>query len=96
MSKVTSKLQVTIPRLVADHYGIRPGDEVRWEVREGGPLMAPEKNIRDRLTAEERSRQFLEAVERVALQQQRAGVSGEGDRGWTRDDLYEDRLARPR
>lgn len=30
MSKVTSKLQLTLPKVVADQYGIRPGDELQW------------------------------------------------------------------
>ena len=30
MAKVTSKLQVTVPKAIADHYGIRPGDEIQW------------------------------------------------------------------
>ena len=31
MAKVTSKLQVTVPKAVADRYGIKPGDEIRFE-----------------------------------------------------------------
>ncbi|HEV3278431.1 MAG TPA: AbrB/MazE/SpoVT family DNA-binding domain-containing protein [Terriglobia bacterium] len=30
MSKVTSKLQLTVPKAIADQYGIRPGDELQW------------------------------------------------------------------
>ncbi len=30
MSKVTSKLQVTIPKVVANQYGIKPGDEIEF------------------------------------------------------------------
>jgi len=30
MPKVTSKLQLTVPRAIADQYGIRPGDELQW------------------------------------------------------------------
>lgn len=39
MSKVTSKLQVTIPKAVAVKYGIRPGDEVVWEETPRGVMM---------------------------------------------------------
>jgi AbrB family looped-hinge helix DNA binding protein len=28
MGKVTSKLQVTVPKAIAQRYGIRPGDEI--------------------------------------------------------------------
>ena len=30
MSKVTSKLQVTVPKVIAEQYGIRPGDDIDW------------------------------------------------------------------
>jgi AbrB family looped-hinge helix DNA binding protein len=30
MAKVTSKLQVTIPKRIADEYGIEPGDEIEF------------------------------------------------------------------
>ena len=30
MPKVTSKLQLTVPKKIADQYGIRPGDELEW------------------------------------------------------------------
>ena len=31
MSKVTSKLPVRVPKALAERYGIRPGDELRFE-----------------------------------------------------------------
>lgn len=39
MSRVTSKLQVTIPKALAGRYGIRPGDEVHWELLARGAVM---------------------------------------------------------
>ena len=30
MAKVTSKLQLTVPKAIADQYGIKPGDELEW------------------------------------------------------------------
>jgi AbrB family looped-hinge helix DNA binding protein len=30
MPKVTSKLQLTVPKAIAEQYGIRPGDELEW------------------------------------------------------------------
>jgi AbrB family looped-hinge helix DNA binding protein len=30
VSRVTSKLQVTVPKVIAERYGIRPGDEIDW------------------------------------------------------------------
>lgn len=30
MSRVTSKLQVTVPKAIADRFAIHPGDEIDW------------------------------------------------------------------
>jgi bifunctional DNA-binding transcriptional regulator/antitoxin component of YhaV-PrlF toxin-antitoxin module len=30
MAKVTSKLQLTLPKAIADRYKIRPGDDLEW------------------------------------------------------------------
>jgi hypothetical protein len=30
MSKVTSTLQLTVRKAIADQYGIHPGDELEW------------------------------------------------------------------
>ena len=30
MAKVTSKLQLTVPKVIADEYGIKPGDQLDW------------------------------------------------------------------
>lgn len=31
MAKVTSKYQVTVPKKIAERYGIHPGDDIGWE-----------------------------------------------------------------
>ena len=31
MVKVTSKLQVTVPKVLVEQYHIRPGDEIQFE-----------------------------------------------------------------
>ena len=106
MSKVTSKLQVTIPKTVAGKYGIRPGDEVRWEelprgvvmvrVTAGGAGGVSEGRARGLLTAKD-----LTPEERLAILEygnRRIDELHKGrrwkktkDRGWTREELYEDR-----
>ena len=30
MAKITSKYQVTVPKAIADRYGMRPGDDIDW------------------------------------------------------------------
>jgi AbrB family looped-hinge helix DNA binding protein len=92
---VTSKLQVTIPKEIADAYRIRPGSEIEWvaagdaiRVRPlgAGPAPAP-------LPVEKRVRLFEEAMRRVD-QRGRSRTRPASDRGWKREDLY--RRGRPR
>ena len=54
MAKVTSKLQVTIPKAVAEQFGIRPGDEVDWVPAGEAVRVVPAKNKRSALQAHER------------------------------------------
>lgn len=96
MSKVTSKLQVTIPKAIAHRYRIRPGDEVEWVVREPGPMMVPGASLRPRLSPEERLALFREEVERVRRIQSKRKWPRSKDRGWTRQDLYEPPRGLPR
>ena len=63
MAKVTSKLQVTIPKAIADRYGIRPGDEISWEP--SGPFIrVVPPGRRPRLDTAERLRLFDAATQR--------------------------------
>lgn len=96
-SKVTSKLQVTIPKALADRYGIHPGDEIVWEPAGGGLRISVPGRRRRRLSAEERVSLLKEswARQRAREAEGPAFAPVEG-RGWTRDDLYEDRGGRPR
>ena len=93
MSKVTSKLQVTLPKVVADQLGIKPGDQIEWEIA-GETLRvipASKQKLRKR-DIPERLRLFDHATER---QKKRAKSidsallkTAEMGRGWTREDLY--------
>ena len=79
MSKVTSKLQVTIPKAIAESYGIEPGDEIEF-VPAGDVIrvIPPQGRLRRRLSVEERLRIFEESQER---QRQREKTM----KGWPRD-----------
>ncbi len=92
MSKVTSKLQVTAPKALAGRYGIRPGDDIRFE-EVGGVIRAAPANVGapvgglgvdarlrlfDAATARQRTR------EKTGRQARRGGA-----RVWTREELYE-------
>ena len=90
MAKVTSKLQVTIPKALAERYGIRPGDEIEWEAAGQFIRVVPASRHRLRLNVAERLALFDAATERQRLREARRPVpTGVVDRGWTRDELYE-------
>lgn len=91
MSKVTSKRQVTIPKEVADRYGISPGDEIRWIPAGDEIRVVPESAARlTRLDVEGRLRLFDRATERreQRCEEGEAVSQRHEDRGWTREDLY--------
>jgi len=95
MSKVTSRLRVAIPKALAMRYGIRPGDEARWEATGRGPLLVAGAAIRPDLTPSERLASLREFLGRHAVRQRGKKWRGTENRGWTREDLYEGRgLAR--
>jgi len=89
---VTSKLQVTIPKAVADRYGIKPGADIEFEpagdvirvVPERRPVRRPRERVKlfERALARQREREAGRAVAEVQ------------DRGWTREDLYDRGRAR--
>ena len=86
MSKVTTKLQVTIPKTIAAQYGIAPGTEVEWQPAGDAIRVAPSDCRAMRgLPVEERLRLFDAATERQRLRE--SGQSRQ-PRDWTRADLY--------
>jgi len=80
MSKVTTKLQLTVPKIIADQYGIRPGDELQW-VPAGDAIRVVSQKAggrqRDRLSVEERLRLFDEMIKR----QRRREANAKGRKG---------------
>jgi AbrB family looped-hinge helix DNA binding protein len=94
MSKVTSKLQVTLPKAVAKQLGIKPGDQIDWEIAGDQLRVSPHvkksrENVDDR---KERLRLFDQATRRQRKREMnihpaliRAASSG---RGWIREELY--------
>ena len=94
MAKVTSKLQVTVPKALAERHAIRPGDEIAWEsagevirVIPGGRKTAPDRETRLRL--------FDQASERQRRRNRGfKGVRKRASRGWSREELYRRGLSR--
>lgn len=89
MSKVTSKLQVSLPKSLADQYGIRPGDDVQWEAAGEVIRVIPPRQAIAEHTRHERLAIFDQATVRQAQRQIRREISTSSERGWSRDELYD-------
>lgn len=88
MSKVTSKLQITLPKALAEQYRIRPGDEVEWLAAGDGVRLVPRSLAPSEITVARRLRLFDKASARQRDRQ--ASVAPVAtDRGWTREELYD-------
>ena len=95
MSKVTSKLQVTVPKAIADRYGIRSGDEIEWVAAGETIRVVPPGRQAPGLDLKMRLKLFDATTERQRRRQSgRPRVRAVRERGWKREDLYE--RGRPR
>jgi bifunctional DNA-binding transcriptional regulator/antitoxin component of YhaV-PrlF toxin-antitoxin module len=93
VAKVTSKLQVTLPKALADRYHIEPGDEIAWEaagdvIRIVPPGRGPARDLAARLKT------FDQATARQRLRERTSSLGRASGRGWTREELYD--RGRPR
>lgn len=92
MAKVTSKLQITIPKRIAEQYGIKPGDELEFVAVAGGVRLVPAGTwSQPKLSPEERVRLFDESTAYADKRAEELGikpVEDESKRDWTREELY--------
>jgi AbrB family looped-hinge helix DNA binding protein len=88
MAKVTSKLQLTLPKALAERYGIDPGDQIEWEAA-GDAIRIVPSGRRRALTPSARLKLFDQATSRQAHRQHAGSPGAAEDRGWTREELYE-------
>jgi AbrB family looped-hinge helix DNA binding protein len=90
-SKVTSKLQVTIPKTIAERYGIAPGQEIEWLHAGDAIRVVPQSASPRALDRRARLEMFDQATARQLARQgaQTPSAKRGEDRGWTREDLYE-------
>jgi antitoxin component of MazEF toxin-antitoxin module len=93
MAKVTSKLQVTLPKALAERYHIEPGDEIAWEaagdvIRIVPPGRRPVRDLAARLKT------FDQATARQRRRDRTSALAPADRRGWTREELYD--RGRPR
>jgi bifunctional DNA-binding transcriptional regulator/antitoxin component of YhaV-PrlF toxin-antitoxin module len=87
MTRVTSKLQVTVPKAIAQRYGIEPGGEIEWLPAGEAIRVVPHA---DRQLSPDRARR-LELFDRATDRQQARLARSQSvtdDRGWRREELY--------
>jgi AbrB family looped-hinge helix DNA binding protein len=84
---VTSKLQVTIPKAIADRYGIEPGSEIEW-LPAGDAIRVVPQSRRRPLDPKRRLELFDRETERIMERQTGKPPTRPADRGWTREELY--------
>jgi AbrB family looped-hinge helix DNA binding protein len=90
VAKVTSKLQVTLPKAIADQYRIKPGDEILWVAAGDALRVIPARSLPRTETTARRLALFEAATQRqVARQTKRRPVKRGEERGWRREELYE-------
>jgi bifunctional DNA-binding transcriptional regulator/antitoxin component of YhaV-PrlF toxin-antitoxin module len=85
-------LQLTVPKAIADQYGIRPGDELQLiaagEAIRVIPAGKNNRNEQER-TVKERLELFDQATQRQRRRQAKAGkVVSPTAQGWKREELY--------
>jgi bifunctional DNA-binding transcriptional regulator/antitoxin component of YhaV-PrlF toxin-antitoxin module len=89
VAKVTSKLQVTIPKALADEYGIEPGCDIEWSAS-GDAIRLSRTAKRTALDARAKLRLFDNATLRQRNREKsRRLPRGRSGRGWTREELYQ-------
>ena len=93
MAKITSKLQVTLPKRLAEAHGIAPGDRIEFQSSGDDIRIITEAGQRaSELSREERLRLFDESTRKIQARAKRLSKSGDsaepGGRGWKREDLY--------
>jgi AbrB family looped-hinge helix DNA binding protein len=87
MAKVTSKLQVTVPKVIAQRYGIRPGDDIDWVAAGDAIRVIPAGRQAASEDLAAKLRLFDQATERHKRRPS-AQTKRVRNRGWKREDLY--------
>jgi len=104
---VTSKLQLTVPKRIADQYGIRPGDELEWipagesirvELVRRKPRAGHELTVKERLALFDANMARVDKLQEEELKEAKTKGTRvpRENRGWTREELYNDDRGLPR
>jgi AbrB family looped-hinge helix DNA binding protein len=94
MARVTSKRQVTIPKVIADRYGIAAGDDLDFVAAGDAIRVQRSADAPRKLDRAQRLALFDQATERLSSEQGGKRRMAPRDRGWQREDLYERARAR--
>jgi bifunctional DNA-binding transcriptional regulator/antitoxin component of YhaV-PrlF toxin-antitoxin module len=93
--KVTSKLQVTVPKAIATQYRIKPGDDILWVAAGDAIRVVPARAAKPRKeTVARQVALFDRATERQEVRQAKRTLPATDSRGWRREDLYDRGRAR--
>ena len=104
---MTSKLQLTVPKKIADQYGIRPGDDLEWvpagesirvELVRRKAKAGHELTTKERLALFDANTKWLDELQADQLKEAKAKGTrlARETRGWTREELYNDDRGLPR
>jgi AbrB family looped-hinge helix DNA binding protein len=89
MAKITSKLQVTLPKTIAEKYGLRPGGRIAFVPAGEVIRVVPEGRTPARRDVAGRLRLFDQATDRQRTRQaKRRATRPPKTRGWRREQLY--------
>jgi len=87
-AKVTSKYQVTVPRMIAEKYAIHPGDEIGWVAAGEIIRVIPPGQRTQPEDRDSQLRLFDQATDRLRKRAAARKAGRPRDRGWRREDLY--------
>lgn len=89
MARVSSKLQITIPKWLAERYGITPGDSVSFqEAGEGIRLVPTARRVPSAIDRSQRLALFDASTQRQRDREAQVRPDPAHSRGWTREELY--------
>jgi AbrB family looped-hinge helix DNA binding protein len=89
MSKVTSKLQITVPKAIADEHGIRPGDDLIFDSAQDVIRLVPARAKPGADDVARRLQLFDQATQRQRRRKPAVEEPASRDRGWSREALYD-------
>lgn len=80
---------MTVPKAIADRYGLKPGDEIEWVAAGETIRVVPAGRTPGPVDVKLRLKLFDAATERQRRRQAHRGATrAPKDRGWRREDVY--------